>query len=240
MASPSSGITLDSGVCKLFIATLRLDGPTQHRRRNERIVVEYATLMRQGVEFPPIRVWYDGAYYWVSDGFHRVAAAEKAAFSDITAEVLFGSQSDAQWDSFSANGRHGLRWTRSESQRVIELTLSHPNASSLSNVEVAKHVNVSEKTIRRWRRRLSSALAEDTTRVVKRGDSIYSLSTTNIGRADGSRRLKSREEIRSQLNSMKQQAQPKARRVLVVFNNWAFGAVTAKECLEALHRVISE
>jgi hypothetical protein len=54
----------------ILISSIRRDGETQHRTAaNPGVVVEYSELMRAGVVFPPIRVWWDGSEFWLSDGF---------------------------------------------------------------------------------------------------------------------------------------------------------------------------
>src|ERR1035437_3553287 len=95
--------TTQSGVQILLISVIRRDGHTQHRVAvDPSIIAEYASLMREGVAFPPVRVWWDGSDYWLSDGFQRVSAAEIAGCTQIAAKVLHGTLSDAQWDSYAA------------------------------------------------------------------------------------------------------------------------------------------
>jgi hypothetical protein len=62
-----------------------------------------------GLKFPPVTVFYDGADYWLADGFHRVTAALQADLKEIAADVHQGTREDAQWYSFSANKANGLR-----------------------------------------------------------------------------------------------------------------------------------
>lgn len=51
------------------LSSLRRDGETQHRAALDvEIIEEYAALMAEGVAFPPLRVWFDGEEYWLSDG----------------------------------------------------------------------------------------------------------------------------------------------------------------------------
>jgi hypothetical protein len=238
MSAPSSlsspGV---EGVRTIPTASIRTDGHTQHRYAiNLEIVAEYTQLMRDAVIFPPIRLWWDGTDYWLADGFHRLAAAEMALLSDIKAEVRSGSVSDAQWDSYAANAVHGLRWTLSERQQVLQRALAHTNATQLSNVQLAAHLHVSEKTIRRWRKTASSACAEDKIRLVTRNGTTYPLAIQQIGRAGSRRRLKSRREVQAQLSSMKTQASPKVRRLLNIIANWVFGSATAGQCLDAIER----
>ena len=71
----------------------------QHRiAPDTRLVAEYATLMAEGVEFPPVTVWWDGKVYWLSDGFQRVGAAELAEVPDLRAEIRRGTREDALWE----------------------------------------------------------------------------------------------------------------------------------------------
>jgi hypothetical protein len=78
---------------------------------NGSIIAEYAKLMRMGVVFPPVRTWFDGDSYWLSDGFQRIAATELVGFREVAAEVFLGTVEDARWDSYAANSVHGLRRT---------------------------------------------------------------------------------------------------------------------------------
>jgi hypothetical protein len=56
--------------------------------------------MKDGTTFPPIRVWWDGSSYWLSDGFQRLAAAKQAGITEITCKIPEGSLTEAQWDSY--------------------------------------------------------------------------------------------------------------------------------------------
>jgi hypothetical protein len=238
-ATPEPAIRIS--VRSVPISSIRTDGKTQHRSEmNPEVVAEYAGLMRGGVVFPPVRVWWDGNAYWLADGFHRIAAATRAGFSEIAAEVNSGSLNDAQWDSYSANTSHGLRWTRGETTRVVQLALDHPNATRLSNVEIAKHLHLSEITVRRWRKRLSSTGDEDRLRVVTRGTTTYALATGNIGRTSTYRRTKCRDDLRMELALMKELSSQHAKRIFIIIGNWALGSSTPSECVDAIERVIKD
>lgn len=206
------------------IFSIRKDGQTQHRTViYGEIARHYAALMKAGVIFPPIRLWWDSEYYWLSDGFHRLAAAEQIGLLEIDAEVRDGTLNDAQWDSYSANTCHGLRWTAVESNRVIQLALQHANAAHLSNVEMAKHLRVSEHTIRRWRSNLSSPHDEDKVRIVNRGNTRYSINTASIGRRHVTPHVKSRKKIADDVAFMKRIASTRAIGVITIIDNWCLG-----------------
>jgi hypothetical protein len=147
-------------------------GGTQNRPElRSSLVQEYALALKSGVELPPVRLWFDGHDYWMSDGFHRLKAAQLCKAQNIPAEVHQGSRDDARWDSYSANAHHGLRRTTRELLGIVERALQHPNARCLSNVELAKHLGVPEPTLRRWRKRLSPLTDERAVRTVNRNGS---------------------------------------------------------------------
>jgi hypothetical protein len=226
----------------LEIANIRKDGGTQHRLAvDQGIVAEYASLMLEGVVFPPVRVWYDGTNYWLTDGFQRLAAAERDGRTCIDAEIWQGTHSEAQWDSYGANSCHGLRRTQAEIGNVIRSALQHPAAAFVSNVEIAKHLGVPEATLRRWRSRLSLPLDRDPVRIAKRKGREYAIRVGKIGKKrTGRAHAKSMTDLRAELEEMKPQASPNARRILNVFGNWAFGRATVSDCLEAIEIAIRE
>lgn len=139
---------------KLPIAAIRIDGATQPRAQLDSETIEdYAAAMRAGVEFPPVTVFYDGAEYWLADGFHRVNAAGAAAGKKrIAAEVHQGTREDAQWFSYAANQSHGLRRSNADKQRAIRAAIEHAKSKDLSDRQIAEHVGVDHKTVAAIRR----------------------------------------------------------------------------------------
>ena len=113
---------------KLNLGQIRIDGGTQPRAELLIEVMEdYAEQMKAGVEFPPITVFFDGDAYWLADGFHRVGANKRAFGEDapIEAEVIQGTQADAQWYSYSVNKTHGLRRNNEDKERAVRSALQH-------------------------------------------------------------------------------------------------------------------
>jgi hypothetical protein len=200
------------------------------------VVKEYAERMLAGDEFPTVRVWFDGEYYWLADGFQRIAAAERTGRKSIRAEVRQGTLNDARWDSYGANRAHGLRGSREDFERAIQRALSHPNSSRLSNVAIAKHLRVSEATVRRWRRRLSSSGDEDRVRLVRRNSSEYTIRTGRIGQRSG--HVKSRAELRGELVEMRRLASPEATAVVNAIGHWVFACATPEDCVRAVEAVL--
>jgi hypothetical protein len=195
-------VSPESRLITLPLHSIRRDGGTQNRLSvDPGVVKEYAALMRCGTVFPPVEVRYDGTDYWLSDGFQRLSAAALANLATFQAVVRPGTKEDAQWDSFAANACHGCRRTAAETARVVQLALQHPAAKRLSNVQIAKHLQMPEPTLRRWRKKLSSSSDEDAIRVVTRGKTTYDLDTTAIGGRKGRCQLSTR-RIRRELEDM--------------------------------------
>ncbi len=143
---------------QLELTKIRLDGGTQPRAQLLiEVIDEYAEQMRLGTKFPPIVVFHDGKDYWLADGFHRVAASHKARPGEpIEAEVIQGTQSDAQWYSYGVNRSHGLPRTIEDRKRAIKSALQHPQGEKRSDSEIAKHVGVSHTTVAKYRAELES------------------------------------------------------------------------------------
>src|SRR5439155_2767005 len=76
---------------------------------------------------PPVAVFYDGADYWVADGFHRVYAAHELAGEGqrITMPVALyqGSTRDAMVFACGANARHGKSLSTADKRLAIRRLL---------------------------------------------------------------------------------------------------------------------
>ncbi len=138
---------------QLELSKIRLDGGTQPRAQlSIEVIYDYAEQMRLGTKFPPIVVFHDGKDYWLADGFHRVAAANRARPGEfVEAEVMQGTQSDAQWYSCSVNKDHGLRRTNEDKVRAVKRALRHPQGARRSDREIAWHVGVADRTVGKYR-----------------------------------------------------------------------------------------
>ena len=247
-STPSSGEGpgARSGRSRVSVATLRIsgirrNGGTQSRvELNPDVVREYADLMMAGTVFPPVRVWFDGRHHWLSDGFHRLAAADLAGFTEFSAELHRGDLSAAVWDSFGANSRHGLRRSKRDIEAIVERALRHPITEKLSTSQIARHLGVPETTLRRWRKRLTSPDGEVGVRIALRGGRSYQMQTARIGNHTKScpKLQKSSAEIRQDLIEMKRVGSPSARRVVQLIENWLLGPVGGPELLQALERTV--
>jgi hypothetical protein len=229
-------------VIHLDIASIRRDGGTQVRANLSKATIqEYAAQMEAGDLFPPITVWYDGASYWLSDGFQRAAAAEQIGRTSILAEVRRGSLSDARWSSYAANSRHGIRRSNADILNAIRHAIEHSNARMLSHNQLAKHLNVPETTFRRLLKKLPAPEARGATCIVTRNGKCYEMNTgamrTAPRKSPVSPKAKSVRELEHRLASLRENAAPPVQAVLNIFSNWAFGAADDDDCITALARL---
>ncbi len=138
----------------LKLEQIRIDGGTQQRGINEEVVEHYAEFM---ADMPPVEVVWDGKDYWLWDGFHRYHAAGRAGLKSLKCEVRDGTQRDAKWLSFSANATHGIPRTAKERRHIVSQILADPKWGKTSMRAIAKHVGVSEKTVRNVKKAGSGA-----------------------------------------------------------------------------------
>ena len=106
----------------LSIASVRADGGTQMRAGiSQSTVDDYAEYLSEGVEFPPVVVFYDGSDYWLADGFHRLSAYNKAGFSEIPVEVRSGNRMEAVRFALKANATNGKARSPDDMRRGYEV-----------------------------------------------------------------------------------------------------------------------
>jgi AraC-like DNA-binding protein len=117
-------------------------------------VAAFSHLMREGVTFPPIKVWHDGDTCWLSRGLHPLSAAESAGITHLLCEVHAGTFSDAQWDSYGSNRTHASRLSLVGTRNLLAVALQHPIAATLSDAQIASHLGVATSFVRRWNKRL--------------------------------------------------------------------------------------
>lgn len=132
------------------MSAIRTDGETQPRTAiNPAIVQEYAEAMESGAKLPPVTVMFDGATFWLIDGFHRFYACRRCNRTEIEAEVLNGELAEARWLSLAANKTHGLRRTPPDIEKAVSRAFKlRPD---LSDRGIAEHVGISPSTVARYR-----------------------------------------------------------------------------------------
>ena len=136
----------------LGIDVVRIDGGTQSRSEiNHHIVEEYADLIAEGVEFPAVRVYFDGVHYFLADGFHRYHAHRMAEKGAILVDVENGTVRDAILYSLGANHEHGLRRTNADKRKAVQSMLDDFEWSDWTTAEIARRCRVSERMVERMR-----------------------------------------------------------------------------------------
>ncbi|MGR3279301.1 streptomycin biosynthesis regulator [Acaryochloris marina NIES-2412] len=147
--------TSEPSVRPVEIAKIRRDGGTQPRAQlYEEVVAEYAENMKQGAEFPPVTVFFDGEEYWLADGFHRVSAKESIREKEVISEVHSGTQRDAVLYAAGANATHGLRRTNADKRRAVERLLRDFEWRRWSDSAIAKQCGVSQPLVGKMRNEL--------------------------------------------------------------------------------------
>lgn len=148
------------------IQSLVIDRGTQSRAKiNEETVAEYAEAMAEGVEFPPVIVFFDGVEYFLGDGFHRLHAVRKLGKTSIAVDVRTGTLRDAIKHSLGANDDHGLRRSNEDKRKCVQTLLDDFEWQSLSVAEMAKICHVSAQMVRAVKQGIDSGEKVSTTKI---------------------------------------------------------------------------
>jgi len=170
-------------ITNLSLSDIKVDQACQARvTTNATTIAEYAEIMmEEGNVFPPVVIYYDGTDHWLSDGFHRHAAAQKAELDSLKTEIRQGTRRDAILYGVGANAT--LRRTREDKRHAVGILLGDEEWSKWSNRTIAHRCGVDEKLIRTLRS--ASAAKPQIPRKVERNGKTYDMSTDNIGKKDG-------------------------------------------------------
>lgn len=126
------------------IGAIVMDERLQSRAEiSEETVSEYAELIEDGVEFPPVLVYFTGITYYLTDGYHRMHAHKRAGKVSILCEVVNGAMRDAILRSTSVNQSHGMRRTYADRRKSVMTLLDDVEWLGMSNTKIAKHCGVS-------------------------------------------------------------------------------------------------
>ena len=137
---------------ELQLAAIKIDAGTQARVEiNEAAVAEYAEAMTAGEHLPPPVVFFDGANYFLADGFHRYHANRRIGAVSWPCDVRTGTLADAKLYAYGANRQHGLRRTNEDKRKaVLGMLADFPDWSDRA---IARHVGVDDKTVGAARKR---------------------------------------------------------------------------------------
>ena len=124
----------------LSLDSMDIYSGTQTRvKTNEDAIESYAEEMTNGAVFPPISVYFDGATYWLADGFHRYLAAKRNQSLTIRAEVQPGGRSDALRHALGANATNGVYRNNSDKRNAVEIALEEwPDRANPVIAEICK------------------------------------------------------------------------------------------------------
>lgn len=141
---------------ELALDLINIQGGTQARvRTSDEAIESYADEMSQGTVFPPIIVYFDGATYWLADGFHRYLAAKRINRESILADVNAGGRTDALRHALGANATNGVYRTNDDKRNAVEIALEE--WPDLANPVIAEICRVSVEFVRRRRTELTQS-----------------------------------------------------------------------------------
>lgn len=141
---------------KIALDQIDIHGGTQTRvKTNEEAIESYAEEMNGGTVFPPITLFFDGATYWLADGFHRYLAAKRIGVPAITAEVKAGGRVDALRHALGSNATNGVYRTNADKRNAAAIALEE--WPGLANPVLADICRVSTDLVRTCRRELEQA-----------------------------------------------------------------------------------
>lgn len=157
---------------RIALSEIVSDAGTQIRAAvNEQTVADYADRMTEGVTFPPVVLFHDGNRYYLADGFHRVLAANRNQFRDISADVRKGTLQDALWFALGANKANGQRLTGADKKHAIRMALyTWPDRSSN---EISDQIGCSRKWVQDVRHELQEASGSQPDQVIGRDGRSY-------------------------------------------------------------------
>jgi ParB-like chromosome segregation protein Spo0J len=129
----------------LKLNQLTLDGGTQSRVKIiQEAVDEYAEALINGARFPSVLVYFDGVKYYLTDGFHRFFAHQKAGKTEIEAQVVNGTLRDAILRSKSVNHDNGRHRTNEDKRNAVMEMFEDFEWQFWSDLEIAKACKVSQ------------------------------------------------------------------------------------------------
>lgn len=141
---------------EIHIDKINIYGGTQARlKTNEDAIESYAEEMQRGAVFPPIDVYFDGATYWLADGFHRYLATKRNGQATISAEVQPGGRVEALRHALGANSLNGVYRTNEDKRNAVEIALGE--WTDLANPVIAEICKVSSEFVRGCRQEMQKA-----------------------------------------------------------------------------------
>jgi hypothetical protein len=150
---------MEAGTHTVEISAIVLDSNFQPRQRTEaRTIEKYAAAMKAGEKFPPIVLATINGVYHMVDGWHRLAAMQRAERSDtVEADIIEATERELGWLAIEANNKHGLPLKVVDVRKMLALYIQarkHRDDTgglkSYRRMALDLGSMVSYGTIRRW------------------------------------------------------------------------------------------
>ena len=133
---------------KVKLSDIRIDGGTQCRVEiDQSTIYQYVDRMKEGDEFPLIEAVFDGATYWLTDGFHRYHAFKLLGLKEVAVKYKPGTQQDAIIEALRANSKHGKTLTNEDKVNKVKMALAIDGYDKKSDNEIAKLCEVSRTMV---------------------------------------------------------------------------------------------
>lgn len=169
---------------RIKLDLIRLDGGTQPRAEiDSETVSVYADAIENGDPFPPVDVFYDGEYYWLADGFHRVHANKQVGYAELDCNVHQGTRRDAVLFAVGANREHGLRRTNADKRRAVNTLLNDKEWAKWSDREIARECHVSADLVAAMRPKVTIVSDSEVKTYTTKHGTQATMNTANIGRS---------------------------------------------------------
>ena len=147
---------MQTQIQEIHIDKINIYGGTQARlKTNEDAIESYAEEMQRGAVFPPINVYFDGATYWLADGFHRYLSTKRNGQPTISAEVQPGGRVEALRHALGANSLNGVYRTNGDKRNAVEIALEE--WPELANPVLGEICKVSSELVRGCRQEMQKA-----------------------------------------------------------------------------------
>ncbi len=160
---------------------MRVDRPHHGRRRNSlqvrpEVVEDYATLIGNGVEFPPAVVYQDGDdKLWLAAGRHRAEAYARAGEVRMPCLIRRGTRWDAIRFGIEDNLKQGERLSRDDRRFNVKRVLQEK--PGMTDRAVAELCQVSPTTVAKYRPPVQSGQVTQ-----RQGRDGKTYNTSNLGR----------------------------------------------------------
>jgi hypothetical protein len=149
----------DPEVQTLEVKAIQIDPDINPRAWLAPSAVEtYSALYREhegkDTPLPPLDVFYLDEAYYVTDGHHRLEAAQQASLTTLQCRVFRGTRQEAFMHAVSANAGRGVPFGPMDYERIITRMLSYPDTSKLSNRQIARRIGCSHTRVNQLRPRV--------------------------------------------------------------------------------------